>query len=258
MTEPIINDSSSPALFPPAGLSKGLIPRDYSAHPFGGLAAPFDMPTIPRSEWADRIREMETTQSRLSDICAAAKGGPVECKDQNGTNYCWAAATVHCCEVNRASQGLPTVKLSTASVAAPVMGFRNRGGYGVLALERIREFGIAPESMWPGNAIDRQYESDECAAVSLDYQTTEWTDVPDWDAAVTLLLNRVPLSCGYNWWGHQVAGIDLVILDGGEIGLRIRNSWSSAWGENGYGILTNRKASVGDYVAPRVMQYTGT
>ena len=34
-------------------------PRDWEAEPFGSFAAPFALPLIPRSEWDDRIEEMD-------------------------------------------------------------------------------------------------------------------------------------------------------------------------------------------------------
>jgi hypothetical protein len=51
-------------------MGRGAIPRDYEVQPMGsdggnGAEMP---PIIPKSEWSARIKEMESTKSRLSDI----------------------------------------------------------------------------------------------------------------------------------------------------------------------------------------------
>jgi len=51
---------------------------------------------------------------------------------------------------------------------------------------------------------------------------------------------------GYNWWGHEVLGIQGVILDN-ELCLLIRNSWSQ-WGVNGFGILRGSRMIPDDLV----------
>lgn len=77
----------------------GLVPRDYTKHPVcsSPYSVPFealDMPLIPRSEWSARIKEMEETKSRLSDLRRSANnGGPIPSLDQNGRGYCHTADT---------------------------------------------------------------------------------------------------------------------------------------------------------------------
>src|SRR5258706_217254 len=84
---------------------RGLIPRDYGTHPpgFYGEKA-FDMPLIPRSEWSERIKDMEANKSRLSDI-----RGDIPSRDQNGKGYCWAHSSVSAMILLRARDGQPYV-----------------------------------------------------------------------------------------------------------------------------------------------------
>ena len=109
--------------------SRGRIPRDYEKEPHGSLsyAAPFALPLIPRSEWPDRIEELERRKTRLSDIVRYRK---VPSLDQNGTNYCWCNAVITAIYALRAAAGLPFIALSPASVAAPIKNGRNEGGWG--------------------------------------------------------------------------------------------------------------------------------
>jgi hypothetical protein len=75
------------------GVSKGLEARDYAAQGVGSLpfSAPFDIPEIPRSEWADRIRESEKYQSRLLDVAIA---NSLPRMNQQQTNFCFPAGTL--------------------------------------------------------------------------------------------------------------------------------------------------------------------
>lgn len=94
--EPIINDDNVDELVNwtiENDMPRGHVPRDWNLHPFGSLqyAAPFDVPLIPRSEWADRIEEMERNENRVSDIIRLYQ---IPHKDQSQTNYCFPAGTL--------------------------------------------------------------------------------------------------------------------------------------------------------------------
>lgn len=251
--ELVIGDTD-PTPMTPNAMSTGYEKRDYAAHPHGSLpyAKAFDMPLIPRSEWDDRIAEMEKTKSRLSDLVLAAG---IPSKDQNGTNYCWFNGVITACETLRCVEGLPYVALSSASGAAPIKGFRNNGGWGGDALEWMTEHGACSEDLWPNAAINRKYFTEEAKTQALLYRVTESTDVEqnDFEALMTMLFNRIPCPLGLDWWGHLICAMDPVKTGTKQYGVRIRNSWSDDYGDKGFAVLTERK-SIGDVVAPRQMR----
>ena len=46
----------------------GYIERDFEANPFGSICPAFSGDLIPRSEWADRIEELERNEATLEHI----------------------------------------------------------------------------------------------------------------------------------------------------------------------------------------------
>lgn len=248
-----------PAVIDGERRERGRVARDWEKQPYGSVAKPFSETLIPRNEWRDRIREMESTKGRLSDIWQA---GGCEVLDQNGTNYCWCNGVVSAIYAVRAFNGLPFCALSPASVAAPIKGYRNQGGWGGEALDYIIEHGVAPQQFWPPNAIERSY-FDDSRAEAAKYKVTEWEELParDLDALMTAVLLRRPVAVGYNWWSHEVCGLDPIAFDGRDDemnswGLGIVNSWGRSYGTNGYAVLRGRKCVPDDAVAPRVVMAT--
>ena len=249
--EPIIIDGNESAAKIPSGFSTGLQRRNLDEYPIGGLAKGFDIPVIPRSEWDDRIEEIEKTKSRLSDLSYA---NGLKCQDQNGTNYCWANAPVYCVQLVRLTMGLGIEYLSPASVAAPIKNYKNQGGYGSQALKYIIQRGIVPTKYWPPNSRDRGLYYPKNLKRAKNYIVTEWYDLDNrnFDQLMTCLLLRIPVAVGYNWWGHEVSAIDPIGLGQDGYGIRIRNSWGMDYGKDGYAVLGEGKATSDDAVAPRV------
>lgn len=250
--EVIFNDDTpESAASIPEGMGAGLELELHSPAEYGSLADPFPSELlIPRSEWQDRIKEQEERKTRLSDFVDLRN---IPCKNQSSTNYCWINAPVHALEIVRARQNQEYVPLSPASAGAQIKGFRNVGGWGKEGLEWIVKNGVVPSSMWPDNAIDRRYLTQEAKQVAMDYRVTEWwlLQPRNLDQHISLLLRGIPAPVGLLWWRHEVTDYEAVWVDG-QIGVRFRNSWGMGWGTRGYGIRTGSKLLADDIVAPRV------
>jgi hypothetical protein len=230
----------------------GRVPRDYGAVPYGSLEymKPFDIPLIPRSKWPDLVAEMEAKKTRVSDLLLS---NGIPSLDQDGTNYCWFNAVTGCVVVTRLRMGLPYEALSPASGAAQLKNYRNEGGWGGEALQWITKNGVASAAVWPPNAISRKYKTPESDADALNHVVTEWYDLEsrNFDQMYTMLLLGIPVAIGLNWWSHEVMACDPVWQAGKPL-VRFRNSWSDSYGDKGFNVLSESKATPDDACCPTV------
>lgn len=247
--ELLIDDGTSTDLTHLAGHGRGYVPRDYSVHPVEMFDPPSGMPLIPRSEWSARIRELEETQSRLSDIIINAD---VPCLDQGSVGYCWAHSTTAAVMALRAVANLPNVPLSAYAVAATIKNGADEGGWCGLSAKFIRERGVPSQAVWPqGDRNYRKYDKPETwENAALHKVTEDWVDLTrnvydqnlTFDQLATCLLCRIPCAIDLNWWAHSIMACDLVEVEPGSFGVRIRNSWGAGWGDRGFSVLRGQKA----------------
>ena len=120
-------------------------------------------------------------------------------------------------------QNQPLVRLSPASVAAPIKRFANRGGWGRDAIRWLAERGAVPVGSWPANSRDQKYYNDSNRELAKNYMVRQWVECQPRNLSqmVSLLLRGFPLAAGYNWWGHEVTLTDAIWLDG-EVAIRFR------------------------------------
>ena len=233
-------------------LGRGRVPRNWFRQPFGALpgATPLDVPLIPKGEWDERIKDLEQNGQRLSDLRLAAG---IKSLHQGSTNYCWTNAVVSAMMILQAKEGGGVVRLSPASVAAPLKDYRNEGGFGGDALEYIVKFGVCSQDFWPPNAIDRQFDTPASQRDRNKFKITEWWELGNrrFDQLMTLLLLGVPVPIGLDWWRHEVCALDPVKLGADSYGVRIWNSWGDDWEFKGMQVLAQTKAGPDDAVAPR-------
>lgn len=235
---------------------KGYEPRDYGAAPFGSFGDRFPQEFyIPSTEWPDWIEELDANKAQCFHHKQRAG---FKSLDQNGTNYCWINGPVQGCHYVRAMQGLPHVPLSPASVGAKIKNFRNQGGWGSEGLKYLRDHGCVPQSMWPANAIKRQYDTSEANEERKKYKVEEFYELPNrsFHALVSALLRGWPVAVGYNWWRHEVLACGVHIRGNdpeSDTVVEIDNSWGTNWKDNGHGILVRSKATPDDAVVARVM-----
>jgi hypothetical protein len=253
--------------------------------------AAVDVPLIPRSEWPERVRDKVASKSQLSDLRLSGAGGPAfPSLDQDGVGYCWAHSSTHAVMYLRLVQHEPVVLLSAFCVAATIKKGADEGGWGAQSLDFITEKGVCSQALWPqGDRSYRKYDTPEVwgnAALHkvvegwVDLQAAQYDRKMTFDQVGSLLLSDCPVVCDFNWWSHSVLGVDLVDgsaqrdkarAESGKLmtpeefeeawgagdpdtagfGLRIQNSWSDSWSQQGTGVLTGSKAVPDGAVAPR-------
>ena len=242
----------------PDSHNRGLDPGERQAFPYGstpGLGSP-TIDKIPRSEWDDRLKEMDDTKSSLWHLMDSLNS-PV--KDQNGTSYCWVFGITRAVEVRIGSQRNEAVLLSATSVGCKIKNFRNQGGWGRDAIVYGEEHGFVPESLWPANKLDRKYDTPAAWKAAESYIVEEWDELEenDFDMAMSYAFQRYAFGLGLDWWGHLITGMVPIGNGDGTYSLGIDNSWDVTWGDRGRGVLKENKAR-GDACVPRKIRSTAS
>ena len=260
----IIHDSTNNDILYPKGFGHGLVPRDYTQYPATMFALPKDMPLIPRSEWDARIKEQEERKSSLEHIrMTGANGSMIPSLDQNGQGYCWAYSVTGTVMLCRARDNQPYVRLSAHGVACKVKGFQDEGGWCGLSAEFIRKNGVPSVEAWPEKSMARTNDNPATWEDAKRHMITEdWVDLAaghiadqnlTFDQAATCLLLNIPCALDFNWWGHSVCGIRLMRVEAGSYGIKILNSWTDTWEDNGMSTLQGQKTIPNGGVATSVV-----
>ncbi len=254
-----INDKNYRKYMDHPGMSKGLIPRDYSKYPVGYLmqAKPFDLPLIPRDQWQSIIDMKNATNSWLDDIRDRGMSGSViPSRDQNGKGYCWAHSSTSAVLLIRALMNLPYSDLSAYAVACIIKNYKDQGGWGSESLEWIAENGIPSSDTWPQQSMSPKNDTPEMRAEAAQNKVTEWMDGQprNIDQLVTCLLLNIPVVSDFNWWGHSVCSVRIIRIN--PLKTRIWNSWGDSWSENGMGDLEGNKCIPDGMIMPRVITPT--
>lgn len=149
---------------------------------------------------------------------------------------------------SRVRMGLPYVRLSAMAVARPICGPRITGGYEGDAVDYLVEHGGVPVDLW-GYTDSSNHDSDpQVQAARLRFKALEVYECNSFDEFATACLLRFPCTVSYNWWSHVVMLCDLVEIEKGSWGFRIRNNWgdwqdSNELGKSGYAVFREGKGT---------------
>lgn len=227
---------------------------------------------IPRSQWTSRIQAGAAYGTFLSDL---VKQRGIKAKDQGGQlKYCWVYGSTRAAELWRILGGKSWLDLSPESVGGPCTRWRNQGGCASEAFDQLENFGACEASYVnaPWSLQPRLWKPG-WQANALTHEVPDWYDIETgdnlpagatcFDEVISCLLNRVPVACGLDWWGHLVCFLDPVILppgtapantpDGATVGVVFQNSWGVDWptpGANGLACLTEDLATPDGAAAP--------
>jgi hypothetical protein len=182
---------------------------------------------IPRTEWDARIEELAAKKMRISDHQRWA------CDAQSGPT-CWAAGTCQAYSTKRVMQmGMEHyVRISARSLAVPINGGRS-GGYEGNAVRYLTEHGGVDSRLWGYGAMSPSASAAEVAANRLLHKSLESEECDGFDEFATAMLDGDPCTVSYNWWSHVVMLVELVKIESGSYGFKIRNNWGEGYGDKG-------------------------
>lgn len=204
-----------------------------------------EVPTIPRNEWPARIKEKIERKSRISDH------QKWQCDAQSGPT-CWAAGSCQAGSTCRVIQmGMAHyVRYSAMSIAVPISGGVS-GGYEGDAVRMMTKDGVVDSRLWGYGSRRPTASSEEVAANRLLHKSLESYECRGFDEFATALLLDFPCTVHYSWWSHVVMLCDLVEIEPGSYGFRIRNNWGEGYGEKmehgfgGYAVFREGRGTPG-------------
>lgn len=220
----------------------GYIPRDYEEHPFGSVSGAYEGPNIPRSEWADRVEELEAKEATLEHLLTFRK---MPILNQSRRPYCWCYGFTGAKMASYAAAGEEIPHLSATSLAAKIKNYRDVGGWAGEAIEGDKKFGTSTIEFWPEAALDRRYDTPEQRENAKLHIVHEYLELQQqsFDAVFTQLLLGFPVTLGLMWWGHLVFATRPIVLGRNRFAVGIRNSWGYDWEKDGQGVLAEERAT---------------
>ncbi len=208
----------SDRLIIPDGKKTGCLPRTSRV---GEWCPVMDdvIPTIPKSNWGDLLGKVELT-SRVSKI-----------KDQDGVGSCATESTSQAIEIVRSYNGQKWVELNPWFIYHTTSGGRDQGSSIDENLRFVRQYGVAPESVWPRSKGWREAPTEAAKEAALEYRIDEFYDLQTTEQIGSALLLGFPVVFGWN--GHSCVLTELLTSSTA----KYANSWAPTWGDNGFGTI---------------------
>jgi len=216
-------NSMTPRTFLPTGRVAGCLPRKNLPGRICPLAEEH-IAIIPRAEWPKYVGKV-SLRKFVKEIL-----------DQDGARSCATEAIAQAVMIARAMAGQPHVLLNPWFIYHTTSGGRDGGSSLDENLAFVREYGIAPMSVWPRSKGWRTEPSKEAWEAALQFKIEEFYDIGTVDEMVSAELDAYPVVYGAN--GHAVCKVEH--LNDRE-GLDA-NSWGTDDGDQGFRVWATYNA----------------
>jgi len=206
---------------------------------------PAYLPIVPREQWPDLIKSGAGSflQDMRRDIL------PVH--NQGSTNRCWAHGSVRALELLRLWECQSPLLLSPDSVAYPIEGTRDRGGWPEDACLQLANSGACPQTSWPEAELSPRNAAKDWKDQALNHVLLKWVFVSTWEQQMTCALRRIPVATVIPWWNHLVCFTGPALDEDGVPVIWFDNSWDPSWGEDGSALMDEKSGTtvVGSFAA---------
>lgn len=217
---PVVDSLRPVGVYP---MRRGCLPRKSRPGELCPMASE-RIKVIPRDQWADYAQDASLTPFIKTVL------------DQDGVGSCATESSTGGVMIDLAMAGVPHVELNPWFIYQATSGGRDRGSSIDENLAFIRQYGIAPTSIWPRSKGWSTTPSEEAFAAALEFRIEEFYDIASIDEMVSALLLGFPVIYGAD--GHSVCKVQH--LDDTK-GLDL-NSWGTSWGDNGLGVWASYRA----------------
>ncbi len=173
----------------------GVLPR---ASKFGEVCLPFaesGIPIIPRDQWAGLIGKF-TLRPQIKKIKGPQRYGS-----------CATESTTQSMEITDISCGRPWVELNPLFIYQTTSGGRDGGSNIDRNLEFAREYGCAPESVWPRSKGMYAKPSPEAYEAAKSHKIVEFFDIANEEEFGSALFAPYPVVFGIP--GHSIVAVSL-------------------------------------------------
>ena len=204
--------------FPP-GYVGGCKPRRYAPGQICRMAAD-SVAIIPTAEWAGLIQERKDAGLSVRPFVKVIF-------DQGQVGSCATEAASQLVQTRKVMQGQPFVQLNPYFMYHTTSGGRDSGSSIDEDMEFARQYGIAPESVWPRSKGWQAKPSEEAYAAALENRLDEFFDCVTVQEIGSCLLAGHLVQFG--WKSHSELMIELV----SPTHALVINSWNKSWGDNG-------------------------
>jgi cathepsin L len=213
------------------------------------------MPDLPARTYADSlvIPEGRFAASSLEEIDWTAKGAVSAVKNQGQCGSCWSFSTTGALESSYFLEHKQMMSFSEQQLVdcCGAKGFGCQGCSGAWpedAMNYVNKFGIMGESEYPYTARDGQCKNTDSAKKILN-ASQPWSMVRKGDVdqlANALKVQPISICVDASRWSLYKSGVfnncktqpldHAVLLVGvaADGTWRVKNSWSTGWGESGY------------------------